>query len=255
MNDADQQVYRCVRGQIEAGQVVNRSNKGPYGPRQIAKALEIGERDVRTALTSLIARTWLECANGRIALGAGAPALDELPKPERPRLAISLALAERIGMQTNERKPEPLIMLDHALRWARDGVNVFPCRRFLGSPLVTRWYAAATKDAGQIIEWWSDHVDADIAAVPDQSGHFVIVASGEEGADSLAAIEAEYGPLPAEFRYQNRLQDSEHLWLRGSAVTSHNRLGPGLHVLGRGHYVYLSPSWAPDHHWKEEIHA
>ena len=164
-------------------------------------------------------------------------------------------LAERIGVQIPGQQPEPLIMLDWALRWADRGVHVFPCVRYLDSPLIPKWYAAATTCTTQIVEWWSALGEADIAGVPDRSGHFVIVASGDDGADSLAEIEDEYGPLPTEFRHLNRTEDSEHLWLKGSVVTSHHRLGRGLHVLGAGHYVYLPMSWAPDHHWNGGSHA
>jgi hypothetical protein len=34
------------------------------------------------------------------------------------------------------------------------------------------------------------------------------------------------------------------LWLKGTAYTSHHVLGRGVHVLGRGHRVFLPPSVA-----------
>lgn len=260
MTEQELAVYRHVQAKLDAGDVVSRTNRG-YGPMWIAYALHIDEEKVKSALAALVERGWFDEMQkpSRYVLGPNAPALDNpifLPRTANKRYGsapvLPPELAKRIGMQTAEKAPEPLLMLDWALRWATRDLHVFPCQRFLGIPLVAKWYAAATDDAARIVEWWSEWPEADIAGVPDKSGHFVIVASGEEGAESLADIEAEYGVLPTSFRYFNRSGDSEHLWLKGSAVTSHHRLGRGLRVLGGGHYVYLPASWAPDHLWRAE---
>jgi hypothetical protein len=262
MTEVDLKVFHHVRAKLKAGDVVTMNNRG-HGPTMVAIALRLDKPRVEAALADLVAMGWLErAAKPRIGyvLGPNAPSVDELGNHRTmPRTSYTATqarlpseLAERIGMQTAEKKPVPLMMLDWALQWANRGIHIFPCRRFLGIPLVSKWYAEATDDAEQIVEWWSEWSEADLAGVPDKSGHFVIAASGNDGAESLAEIEAEYGALPTAFRYFNRMGDSEHLWLKGSAVTSHHRLGRGLHVLGRGHYVYLPESWAPDHLWRTE---
>jgi hypothetical protein len=258
-------VYRYVRERIEHDLPVNLTNAG-YGTQRIGAALRIDPKAVKFVLAGLVLQEWLE-KKGAAGYGIGrkAPSVAELeampPQPRSSlrhtttRLDLPAALLERMGVQTEGENVEPLIMLDWALRWAKQSIHVFPCRRYLGIPLVQKWYAEATTRTAQIVDWWAASPEADIAGVPDQSGHFVIVSSGDEGADRLAEIEREHGPLPADFRYLNRTEDSEHLWLKGRAITSHNRLGSGLHVLGAGHFVYLPVSWAPDHHWKEETHA
>jgi hypothetical protein len=255
MTEVELKVFRKVCDFLDTGENVTHDNRGRNSPGMIAYKLGLKEQAVKDALASLIAKGWLETCASRLVRGPHAPSADEPEPHERPRArptAMPPELAARIGMQTAKQNPEPLIALDWALRWANQGICVFPCRRFLGVPLVSKWYAEATDDTARIVEWWSEWPDADVAGVPDKSGHFAIIASGEDGAQSLAEIEAEYGELPTAFRYLNRLGDSEHLWLKGNAVTSHHRLGRGLHVLGSGHYVYLPESWAPDPLWRAE---
>jgi hypothetical protein len=134
-------------------------------------------------------------------------------------------------------------MLDHALEHAGRGLHVFPCEEFLGLPLVDNWYSAATTKREKLVQWWSDTPDADIAAIPEKSGHYVIVVTGEAGRDSLARFEEEHGVLKPAFRYVN-FWDSEHLWFTGSSHSA--RIDECLHLVGAGRYVYLSPSHAPD---------
>jgi hypothetical protein len=168
---------------------------------------------------------------------------------EMPSLSPDLAV--RLGViAPGIEEPEPTTPMDYALLSARRGWFIFPAERFLGLPLVPKWHSVATIVTSTIVEWWSQWPEADIAGVPDRSRHFVIVAVREQGGDiALMDLEDELGELPAEFRYVNRWGD-EHLWLRGSAMTSHHKIGRGLHVLGAGHYVYLPDSWAPCHVWK-----
>jgi hypothetical protein len=163
--------------------------------------------------------------------------------PDAP--AVPVDIQALIG--GTEQQPEA--MLDWALHWAGRELCIFPVWRFLGLPLIENWYAEASRERGVVISWWTQEPEADVAAVPDKSGHFAIVASSEEGQASLADLEARHGKLPAEFRYVNPYGD-EHLWVRGHANTSHHRLGRGIHVLGAGHFVYLPASIAPDPIWK-----
>lgn len=145
-------------------------------------------------------------------------------------------------------RPLPTTPLDWALHWAARGVSLFPCKSFLGVPIVSKWYTAASSQPGQLVEWWSETRDADIGAVPDKSGHFVLAAIGGKGRESLKCLEKTRGPLCPEFRTETRWGDY-HLWFAGKALTSYNVLGPGLHVLGAGTFVYMPASLAPDPDW------
>jgi hypothetical protein len=160
---------------------------------------------------------------------------------------LPLEIARQIGAApqlAGVATPEPETTLDWALHWAARGLHIFPCERFLGRPMVPKWYTEATNNAAQIVEWWAAHPTADIGVVPEHSGHFVLSAVGEDGLESLDALEAKYGEFSPDFTTFTGWE-TEHLWFKGRALSSHNRLGLGLHVFGAGTHVYLPPSWAP----------
>jgi hypothetical protein len=126
---------------------------------------------------------------------------------------------------------------------------VFPCARFLGLPQLNNWFGQCSDKREKIIQWWAEDPIADIAAVPEKSGHYVIVVSGEAGRESLARFEEEHGVLKPAFR-QSNFFDSEHLWFKGKSHTA--RIDEGLHLIGNGRFVYMAPSYAPDAiAWKE----
>ena len=78
-------------------------------------------------------------------------------------------LARRIGADPDfneiHDQPSPQTMLGWAIRWAQRGLHLFPCKSFLGSPIPQKWYSVATSDIAQLVEWWNEIPNADIAAV------------------------------------------------------------------------------------------
>jgi Bifunctional DNA primase/polymerase, N-terminal len=158
---------------------------------------------------------------------------------------LPLALARRIGSAPplpGEAPPEPQTKLDWALHWHHRGLSLVCCKEWLGTPI---------KDCetnSQIIAAWKANPNADIAAVPRSSGHFVIAAVGERGRESLDSLEERYGAFAPDFSTENRWGDL-HLWFKGEALTSHNFLAPGIHVYGAGTIVYMPPSAAPSPSW------
>ena len=165
---------------------------------------------------------------------------------EAQRGTLPAKLARQIGAAPplpGEAGPEPQTMMDWALHYSRRGLYVFPCDNYVGNPLMEKWHKAATTNASQIAEFWAPSAEADIACVPDRSGHFVIAVVGKMGLVSLQKIETQYGRLdPAiavDNRWHNRL-----LFFSGIALSSCEQLGPGIHVLGAGRYVFLPPSMA-----------
>ncbi len=144
----------------------------------------------------------------------------------------------------------PTSPLDWALHWAGLGLCIFPCERFLGAPLAGNWYKDASREPGKLIDWWSQEPTADIAAVPDKSGHFVILADAAAGGlTSLVLFQRHHGALKPEIQAFNAFGNLR-LWIKGEAVTSHNRFGAGLHVLGKGHFVFMPGSYSPDQVWR-----
>jgi hypothetical protein len=152
-------------------------------------------------------------------------------------------LAQRISAINS--KTAPQTRLDWALWWAKRGMSVFPAEHFLGTPLEPKWYSTASSERKDVVAWWAAMPTADIAAVPERSGHFVIVAHGPRGRMSLFELEDEYGALGADFFYATRWGDL-HVWLKGDAHSSRGGLRPGLDVVGAGRFLFLPPSSAPD---------
>ena len=66
---------------------------------------------------------------------------------------------------------------------------------------------------------------------------------GEVGEDSLAELEAKHGEIAAEREYTNRW-GNRFMWFPGEALSSKDQLGKGVHVYGRGRFVFLPPSLA-----------
>jgi hypothetical protein len=161
-----------------------------------------------------------------------------------------LELAQRLGVLDipGVEQGEPTTPLDTALQWQKRGLVLFPGKRHTGTPLVGNWNTVhnfASNNPAKIIEWWSEWPTADIGAVPDSSGRFVMSACKQEGGlDSLDALEDELGELPAEFSYENHYGDM-FLWFPGSTHTSHHKIGQGLHLLGPGNVVFLPDSFTP----------
>src|SRR5438045_2978955 len=157
-----------------------------------------------------------------------------------PDLAQQIGLLPAVeGADTSSATPS--LPIDWALYWHARGLHIFPCKRFLGTPIPTNWYKDATDKRSTIIEWWStwELQDADLAAVPERSGHFVIAAYADEGGpETLDALEDNYGEIPADISYETRWGDV-YLWLKGCVYTRRNALGPGVHTLGSGQYVFL----------------
>lgn len=132
-------------------------------------------------------------------------------------------------------------MMAWALHWGQCALRLFPCTRYTGLPLVSPWSKMASSNDGQIVAWWSEFPAADIGAVPDSAGCFVLAAIGEEGLDNLDMIDGRYGkPLLETMGADGSL----HLWFAGRAPSQ--RLADGLYVFGVGSYLYMPGSLAPD---------
>ena len=178
----------------------------------------------------------------------GCPAKEQpanAPAPNKPLPGtLPDELARKIGVAPplpGEAGPEPQTMMDWAMHWAQQGLHVFPADSYVGNPLVEKWHRAATNDTSKIAEWWSEFPDADIAVVPDASKYFVIGVVGKIGLASLHRIERDYGKLEPAFVIKNRW-GNQYLWFTGSAFSSHDKLGQGVHVFGAGRYLFLPPS-------------
>ena len=133
-------------------------------------------------------------------------------------------------------------------RLAECGWRLLPCAQRGKTPLLKRWPTLASSDLANIREWAAKYRECNwgVATGPD-SGVFVLDVDGEAGRASLAALEAQHGPLPVTLvSLTGRGDGGEHRWfnypagceIRGNA----GKLGEGLDVRATGGYVIVPPS-------------
>jgi len=169
---------------------------------------------------------------------------------ERPTgLKSSEAPPENQAFSTPTPNGQPKNLI-YALAYAKRGIPVFPCDPKTKAPLTQKGFYDATTDPEKIRTWWKRWSNA-IIGIPTgrASGRFVIdvdIKHGKNGFETLAALEAEYGPLPetltavtpsgGEHRYF-LMPDTDPLL--GNTASS---LGPGLDTRGQGGFTIVVPS-------------
>src|SRR5664280_1233091 len=89
------------------------------------------------------------------------------------------------------------------IRLAAQGWRLFPCAPRNKPPLLKGWRALASSDPATIRKWAVKHPGCNwgVACGAD-SGVWVIDVDGNPGRDSLSALEAKSGPLPATLAVQ-----------------------------------------------------
>jgi len=143
-----------------------------------------------------------------------------------------------------------------AINFGTSGVPVFPCLNSEDKrPLTANGFKDATTDANQIEAWWRKWPTALIGLpMGNASGLFVIdidVKHGNNGLETLAALEKEHGPLPETLTVRT-WSGGEHryfIYPRDIDLTkykplgnSSGRLGRGIDTRGEGGYVIVPPS-------------
>lgn len=131
-----------------------------------------------------------------------------------------------------------------AVALAADGWRVFPCEEGGKRPLVKGGFKTATSDHEQIGRWWQQTPNANIGgAIP--AGQLGLDVDPRHGGDaSLAALEAQHGPLPPTLTSRTG-SGGRHIWLLIEAPVRQGSglLGPGLDTRTSGHgYLILPPS-------------
>lgn len=132
-------------------------------------------------------------------------------------------------------------LLSEALELARLGWSVFPIYPRSKKPFVaSRGYLDATQGEAQIRAWWERVPDANIGIACGASGLVVLDVDPRNGGnESLAALEAKHGPLPATLEARTG-GGGRHFYFIGNLRKG--VLGPGLDLQGAGAYVVAPPS-------------
>lgn len=151
--------------------------------------------------------------------------------------------------------------LEMALAYAAEGWPVLPLRGKV--PRTENGWKNATRDAGQIREWFTQWSDANIGlATGKVSGRVVLdvdIKNNKRGDESLRALIEEHGPLPKTL-HSVTASGGSHYVLRimpDQKVKSHNGVREGLDLLSDGKYFVAPPStidWKA-YHWTESCEA
>jgi P4 family phage/plasmid primase-like protien len=145
-------------------------------------------------------------------------------------------------------------LLDAALRYAENGVRVFPCDPNTKKPLTPNGYKNATTNADQIRSWWRTWPTAMIGMPTGEiNGCFALdvdqdEAKGHNGEAALDALIDREGPLP-ETAVSITPRGGRHFFFEhpgGKVKNSASIIGDGLDIRGDGGYVILPPSVRPD---------
>ncbi len=137
-------------------------------------------------------------------------------------------------------------MLAHAIDYVQSGQPIFPVRRLDKSPYTPHGFEDATTDLGLIRAWWAEWPDAGIA-MPVLPGRVVLDVDPRHGGDeSLAALEAKYGPLPQTLECLTGGGGRHlHFALPDFACevrSSHGKLGAGIDVKAEKSYTIAPPT-------------
>jgi len=129
--------------------------------------------------------------------------------------------------------------ITHALRLAAQGLKLFPLSA--GSkrpPLISDWEAGASSDPAVLTAWADKHLGCNFGIACGPSGLLVLdvdVKRTKAGMASLCALELDNGDLDC--LKVTSPTGGLHLYLRGQAQSSVERVGPGLDVRSDGGYV------------------
>jgi hypothetical protein len=153
-------------------------------------------------------------------------------------------------------------LLTAALEYAARGWSVFPlhtpvsggcscrntkCNSVGKHPRTKNGLLDATTNEAQILRWWSQWPDANIAIrTGGDSGLLVIDVdnkNGKHGDENLAAIAAPFGGMPVTLTATTG--SGKHLFFKhpgGVVRSSTSKLAEGVDVRGDGGYVVAAPS-------------
>lgn len=115
------------------------------------------------------------------------------------------------------------------------------CRRPGKHPWASTWTEPASREAIQ--EWFAARPDAGVGVLTGH-GFWVLDVDGAEGVASLAALEAQHGPLPPTLRVRTG-SGGWHLYFHspaGQRLPSRTRFAPGLDTRADGGQVVAPPS-------------
>jgi hypothetical protein len=134
----------------------------------------------------------------------------------------------------------------------------FPLRPAGKAPITRRGLHDATRDPAQIARWADEYPTANIGVrTGRESGLVVLDVDGDDGFESLRALERQHGELPRTATVKTPRGGGHYYFAHpgGEVPCSAGRLGVGLDVRGDGGYVVAPPSVGPNgvHYEPDEV--
>lgn len=136
-------------------------------------------------------------------------------------------------------------LFETALKLASKGWHVFPCRPGEKVPATPNGLNDATVEWGRIIDWWNKYPQCNVGVCTGaKSGFVVLDIDGDEGVESLRALEREFGPLPTTMTVCTP-SGGQHYYFKHPGTEFRNsagKVGRCIDVRGDGGYVLVPPS-------------
>jgi hypothetical protein len=168
--------------------------------------------------------------------------VEEAPAPVPPgeQMTLSPAPPQKVVNLSPEGKA--------AVKMATHGFHIFPVKPREKVPATRNGLNDATLDLDRIAAFWAKNPHHNVGVrTGAPSGIFVLDVDGEEGWDSLHALENKFGDLPDTLSVTTP-RGGEHFYFRHPGWELRNTAGfpgPGLDVRGDGGYVLAPPSVGP----------
>ena len=129
-----------------------------------------------------------------------------------------------------------------ALRWAQDGIPVFPCVVGGKKPATPNGQHDATTNLDQINAWWQE-ADYNVAFCPASQGWCIVDLDGDLGIDEWDRL----APASHETYTVRTPRGGLHLYYQGNLPSSQHRLAPHIDTRGQGvsgkwTYALIPPS-------------
>ena len=138
-------------------------------------------------------------------------------------------------------------LLSHALKYAKAGYKIHPCRKNK-TPHLNDWPNLASSDPEKIKQWWSEFPDASIGcACGPGSGVWVVDIDLPDGPEVWQSIIDEYGQIGETLEQQTGSGGRQLFFsYNGQEIrNSAGKLGRNVDTRGNGGFVILPPSPHP----------
>ena len=149
-------------------------------------------------------------------------------------------------------------LLDHALKYAKAGYKIHPCKTDK-TPYLNKWPEMASSDPEQIKKWWSQFPGASIGcACGPGSGIWVVDIDLPDGPENWKSVLAEYQD-DIKTLEQKTGSGGRQLFFQYNGTEIRNsagKIGKNIDTRGNGGYVILAPSPHPSggkYEWTEKI--